>query len=51
MVEFVGTAPLIFSTITTCRVTMGDRKGAITVRQPGTVSCALVGAEVTCSAG
>jgi hypothetical protein len=49
-VEFVGTTRLTFSTITTCRVTIEEIRGAITVRSPGTVNCVLVGTEVACGA-
>ena len=46
--SFVGRTRRKFSSITTCRVDIGDAKGAIQVRGPGTMTCSVVGADVRC---
>jgi len=46
--SFVGRTRRKFSGVTTCRVDIGDAKGAVQVRSPGTVNCSVVGTDVRC---
>lgn len=46
---FVGMTRRTFSGVTTCRIDIGDAKGAVQVSRSGTVTCAAVGATVNCS--
>ena len=46
--DFVGRTRRKFNGVTTCRVDIGDAKGAVQVRGPGTMNCSVLGAEVRC---
>ena len=46
--SFVGRTRRKFSGVTTCRIDIGDAKGAIQVRGPGTTNCSVMGTEVRC---
>jgi hypothetical protein len=46
--DFVGRTRRKFSGVTTCRVDIGDAKGAVQVRSPGTMNCSVVGTSVRC---
>ena len=46
--SFVGRTRRKFSGVTTCRIDIGDAKGAVQVRSPGTMNCSVVGTDVRC---
>ncbi len=48
VVEFIGTTRRTFSSVTTCRVRIGEATGAVQVREPAVVRCVPVGARVQC---
>jgi len=47
--SFVGMTRRKFTHPTTCRVDVGDAKGAVQVAQAGTVNCTVDGANVACA--
>jgi serine/threonine protein kinase len=47
--RFVGTTRRTFTDVTSCLVTIDDKKGAIQVKRESTVSCKVVGTSVVCS--
>ncbi len=46
---FVGMTRRTFSGVTTCRIDIGDAKGAVQVSRSGTVTCSATGLTVNCS--
>jgi len=47
--RFVGTTRRKFSDVTTCRITIDGKNGAVQVKRKSTVSCRVEGAAVVCS--
>ena len=47
--SFIGVTRRTFSGLTTCRVDVGDAKGAVQVGRAGTVNCSVVDAAVVCT--
>jgi len=47
--KFVGTTRRKFTDITTCRITIDDKRGVVQVRRASTVSCSVVGGSVSCT--
>jgi hypothetical protein len=46
--SFVGRTRRKFTGVTTCRVDIGDAKGAVQVRRAGTMTCSVVESDVRC---